>query len=187
MADWPTGWRDVILRTSGIPKTQWALDVLSAWQKSTPVSVSGNNPLGLPVVKGVSTPAAFTQYAAFFTMTDFYAAIKALLATGPGKAVVSDLIGADDLAATWRDIHALGLPGNKTESDYPHLVLDMVASAYRDKLTKRQAGTVKTTGVVAAPANVHQAVAAQNVALHQAATMFGNTADAISHIVRSLG
>lgn len=184
MTDWPTGWRDVVLRDSGIPKTQFALDALTAWERSTPTDTWTNNPLGMPYVKGVSVPAAFTSYAAFGTMADFYGAIKRHLATIKGKAIVGLLIGADDSGALWREIHAMKWPGNDTESDYPHLMLDAIAAKYRDKLTTRQVGTSKTTGSVQAPSHVHEAVKLQAAALHEAATMFSNSADAIAHIIR---
>ena len=186
MTTWPTGWRETILRASGIPKTQFALDVLSAWEKSTPTDAWTANPLGMPVVKGKSVPAAFTAYAAFGTMQDFYDAIKQAFAVMPGKAVVHELISADDHAATWRNIHAMKWPGNLTESDYPHVLLDMVSTKYRDKMTTRALGTSKTTGSVNAPPITHDAIRAQNLAMHHAATAFTNTADAINYLVKGL-
>jgi len=186
MAQWPSSWRESLLRASGIPKTQFALDVLAAWQKSTPLESYSNNPLGMPRSSRSVPSWQDTEYAAYPTMQHFYAAFKRLVSTGQGRAILHVLIAADDHAATWREIHALNWPATKTEQDYPHLVLDMVEQKYRDRLTSRRTGDSKGTGIVTAHPSVHSNVRAQAAALYEVAQKFDDAGSAFEYIARRL-
>jgi hypothetical protein len=184
--DWPTGWREKVLSDSGIPETRFALDVLSAWERSTPTEQWTNNPLGIPYERGRTNRAMSSDYAAYPTIGEFYAAMKRYMDTRNGRQVVRMLVNADDLAATWREIHGMKWPANATESDYPHVLLDMIEDTYRSKMTNRQRGETQGTGIVNASHGAHAAVRMQAAALHHAANHFNNAADALASIMRGM-
>lgn|SRR5487761_129025 len=187
MAGWTQAWRERVLRAGGVPVTQYALDVLSAWRRSTPTEPWTNNPLGHPA-RGSGAPEALdTPYAMFPTINDFTAAMKRLLKSPAGKQLLHTLITSDSYATAWREIHALKWPANLTESDYPAVLLDMVEQTYRDKLSRTSKEKRKTAGTQQASPDVHMAVRQQGYALHDAMTSFGDGRKAIAHIVRSLG
>lgn len=171
MATWPTGWQAATLRAAGIPKTQFALDVLSAWQQSTPTAPWTNNPLGIPA-KGSGAKAALnTPYAAFATIGNFRTVFKRLMSSGDGKAVTQSLIEAQSYAATWRDIHALSWPGNRTESEYPVKLMDLVTAAYEEAARKKAAAkTASPTTQAPKPASQQKAKASQATAAQAAIT-----------------
>lgn len=186
MAGWPSNWRELTLRAAGIPKTQFALDILSQWRQSTPVDPHTNNPLGMPA-KGNHVPRVLnTAYAAFPTMQAFYAAFKRFMHANSGKALLHELISAQSQTATWREIHALNWPANATEKDHPVAVLDKVTEKYRATVTARPRGTTVTTGITHAAPDVHEAVQLQAAVLYKAATSFDKVSDAIAHIVEGL-
>lgn len=143
---WPTNWREETLRAAGVPVTQYALDVLHAWFSSTPTQSWTNNPLGLPSVKDRVPKALNTPYGAYPTHEHFRQAFKQLAHGSPGKILVHVLMDEGDHAAAWRAIHALNLPGNATESDYPAALLDMVEDKYRSKMQTVQPSERKSMG-----------------------------------------
>lgn len=134
MSGWPTNWRQEALRAIGVPVTQHALDVLSAWFKSTPTQPWTNNPLGLAADANGAPRAMGTDYAAFPSHEHFRQALKSLAHGHADKALIHVLLDDGDVAAAWRVINSMPIPGTKTESDYPAELLDMVSDKYRDKL-----------------------------------------------------
>ena len=187
MATWPTGWREELLRVSRIPKTQFALDVLLAWQRSTPTEPWTNNPLGLPKSRLATGKVVGTEFGTFATWYNFRSAFKAMLNTKRGIGALHALANAEKLSDAWREIHSLDLPGNKTETDYPVRLLDMIEEDYRSKVTKSDKGQVKTVGVTQASPDVHHAMRQQALAMTQAAQSFGHGRKAIEHVIRRLG
>lgn len=184
MATWPTGWQQTTLRASGIPITQFALDVLNAWANSTPTEPWTNNPLGMPASPYMYAKALNTDYAAFPTMQDFRDTIKKYLVGGAGRAVQHALIMGESYSDAWREIHALNWPSNKTESEYPSALMDMVQAAYTSKMTNGNRAKPTTTGATHAPPDVHVAMRNQAMRLHHAATTFNSATDAIAHLMR---
>jgi len=146
VSGWPTNWRQEALRAAGVPVTQHALDVLDAWFKSTPTQAWTNNPLGLPPIQNVAPKALNTPYGAYPTHEHFLQAFKKLAHESPGKVIIHVLMNEREYAAAWRAIHALNLPGNATESDYPSTLLDMVEDKYRTKLQTVQPDQRKSMG-----------------------------------------
>lgn len=186
MIGWASGWREATLRASGVTVSQFALDVLSAWQKSTPVVPATNNPLGMPAKGTSNVPYLRTLYALFPGMGSFTAAMAAFLSTSKGAELRHALEAAESLSDAYRAIHALGWPANKTETDYPVVLLDMLEANYRAKLATRTAAKRQTSGIVSAPPAVHAAVRQQAIILHHAATQFSDASKAISHVVKGL-
>lgn len=154
MSGWPTGWREAILRETGVPVTQFALDVLSAWNKSTPTEPWTNNPFGLPPVAGRVPAAVNPMYGSYSGMSMMRRDLKLLLHGTNDKAVIHALISADSYAEAYRAISALGLPAARTESDYPSAVLDLVPQKYRDSLQTVAADSRKSGGPGVVPPNV---------------------------------
>lgn len=175
------------MRAAGIPVSQFALDVLSAWQKSTPVVPATYNPLGMPARGTSNVQYLGTAYALFSGIGAFTKAMATFLASNKGADVRHALELSESLSDAYRAIHALGWPATKTETDYPSALLDMVEAQYRAKLATRTAANRKTTGTVQAPPAVHAAVRQQAAVLHHAATQFSDAAKAISYTVRGLG
>jgi hypothetical protein len=186
MAGWPEGWRERVLRQTGVPKTQFALDVLSAWRQSTPTEPWTNNPLGMPA-RGSNVPRALdTQYGAFVTINAFADAFKHAMKLPQNQNLVHVLIAADSLTAAWREIHGLGWPANATETDYPAVLLDMVEQAFRDKINAVAKRERKTAGTQLASPAQHADIRSQGYALHHAAKHFADGKKAIDFIVRRL-
>lgn len=186
MSTWPTGWREELLRTSGIPKTQFALDVLNAWQLSTPTEPWTNNPLGIPSQGSGHPKALETRYAAFPTMQAFRDTFKRLVRTSRGRNVLDALLSAQSYSDAWREIHALDWPSNATESEYPIRLMDMVSAAYASKMQHKTRDIPTTTGATHAPPDVHDAMRRQSHLLHHAANTLDNTSEAIRFIMKGM-
>lgn len=186
MAGWPSDWRQRSLRAAGVPVSVWALGVLTAWCKSTPVAPWTNNPLGLPARPGGPPRALDTPYGVYPSIAAFAHDFGVLLHGSKGIALQHELISANSLASAWREIHGLKLPANQTETDYPAVLLDMVEEQYREKLSRRKVSERKTSGVTTATPETHDAVRRQAIALHKAAIAFTDGRKAMQHIVRSL-
>lgn len=187
MIGWPTSWQQSVLRAAGLPVTQWGLDVLSAWNKSTPVVPATYNPLGMPA-KGTSNVAYLnTPYGLFSGITAFGKAFSAFLTTPKGRELAGVLSAGDSLSDAYRAIHALGWPGNATETDYPSALLDMLEEAYRAKLATKPASQRKTVGSSKATPAAHAAIRMQSALIHTAATQFADGAKAVQYIVRGMG
>lgn len=156
MNEWPTNWKELALRAAGVPVTQHALDVLTAWFKATPTQSWTNNPLGLPHEPGRVPKALNTPYGAFPTHEHFRQAFKTLAHGSPGKIVIHVLMDEGNYAGAWRAIHALNLPGNATETDYPATLLDMVEDKYRSKLQTTEPADRKSMGTGTGAHQGHQ-------------------------------
>lgn len=186
MASWPTGWQRNVLRASGVPVTQFALDVISAWQKGTPTEPWTNNPLGM-AASGSGAPAALhTPYAAFPSMQAFQDAFKRALSAGQGHSVQESLIMGQSYADAWREIHGLCWPANKTESEYPCPLMDLVSAAYTDKLSAPSRPPSTTTGSTHAPPEVHAAMRKQAQLLNQAANHIDGAAAGMAHVIKGM-
>lgn len=175
------------MRAAGLPVSQFALDVLSAWNKSTPVVPATYNPLGMPAKGTSNVPYLGTPYALFSGIGAFTTAMSKFLASSKGAELRHTLDAGESLSDAYRAIHALGWPATKTETDYPSALLDMLEAQYRAKMATRAVADRKTTGTVQAPSAVHAAVRQQAAVLHHAATQFSDAAKAISYTVRGLG
>lgn len=186
MATWPTGWQRETLRASGIPVTQFALDVLTTWQQSTPTEPWTNNPLGMPASGSGYPKALNTQYAAFPTMAAFRNALKRFLKTGKGRNVLDALLSGQSFSDAWREIHALAWPANKTESEHPAKLMDKVVAAYTSKTQHKTRDIPTTSGATHAPPDVHDAMHRQARLLTHAANTFGSAGDAIAYIMRGM-
>lgn len=184
MTAWPTGWREATLRASGIPVSQFALDVLSAWQQSTPTEAWTSNPLGMPARETGMPRALNTPYAVFTGMGAFIDTFKRFIKTKRGAGLLHTLISASRLSDAWREIHGLSWPANDTETDYPTVLLDMVEQTYRTKLMTKPAADRKSVGTALASPQVHEAVRLQGYALHDAAKHFNSGHEAIAAIIR---
>lgn len=186
MAGWPDQWRERVLRASGIPVTQFALDALTAWQRSTPTEPWTNNPLGYPAQGGNPPSALGTPYGMFVTINQFVQAVKGVLKSRQGEQLQHELISAHSLSAVWREIHGLNWPANATESDYPSVLLDMVEESYRQTVRRKTGGKRRSAGTQLANHDVHEAVRAQAEALTHAVSHFTTGSAAIRSIVRRL-
>lgn len=186
MPQWPTGWQKTILTKAGIPATQFAIDVLSAWQKSTPTAAWTNNPLGMPYQGSGGNRALDTPYAMFHSMSAFGDSLARFMASTKGLAVKQVLTSGDSYSSAWREIHGLKWPASTTETDYPHCLLDKVESKYRAKLAAKTKTGRKSAGNQLASCETHEGMRAQAAALHHAATNFKTGTEAIRHIVRRL-
>lgn len=187
MPQWPDGWREAMLRDASIPITQFALDVLSAWRKSTPTIPQTHNPLGMPA-KGSGHPAYLsTPYALFQSPGHAREAFSRFLGTSKGIELRHVLVSAESLTDAWRAIHALPWPAKLTEDDYPAVLLDMVEQKYRDKIASRTKGKRKTAGTQNAPVAVHEGVKMQARALHNATYTLNDAAKAVRSIIREIG
>lgn len=186
MASWPTGWREATLRAAGIPKTQFALDVLAAWQQSTPTEPWTNNPLGMPSKRDGTMSALYSLYAYFNTMVAFRDEFKRFTKSTKGRNVLDALLLGQSYSDAWREIHALAWPGNETESEYPVKLMDMVEAAYTSKTQHKTRDMPTTSGSTHAPPDVHDAMRRQGHLLHHAANSFSNASDAIAHIMKGM-
>lgn len=186
MSTWSDGWREALLTQAEIPVTQFALDVLSYWEKSTPTSTWTNNPLGMPS-RGTDAPKALnTAYAAFPTMAAFRKAFTKAVHAGSGKPLYTALAAQDKLTVAWRAIHALSWPANSTETDYPSAILDAMDAASRAKLKVSDASDRKTVGLSQSQTDAHAMIRDQNQALHHAVSNISNASDAIGYVLRRM-
>lgn len=186
MTDWPTGWREATLRQAKLSASPFALKVLSAWNKSTPVTPQYNNPLGMPHKGHAAAPYLNTPYAAFPTMAAFRQAFALFLASNKGTELRHTLDLGESMPAAWRAIHALPWPAKFTETDWPSALLDILEEDYKKKLGTRAKGRRKTSGVVQARPDIHAAVRQEAIALHVAATSFDDARQAVRFIMRGL-
>lgn len=187
MTRWSSGWKEATLRHAEIPVTDFATTVLTAWASSTPTQPWTNNPLGMPA-HGNNVPRALnTPYGLFPTMGAFRQAFARLLKTNSGVSLSRVLAAGDDLPDAWRAIHALGFPANRTETDYPVTLLDMLEDDYRAKMATRPVAKRRTVGTGKARPEVHDAMRAQSYAIAYASRAFDNGSAAIAHIMRRLG
>jgi hypothetical protein len=186
MAQWPTGWQHTTLRACGIPVTQFALDVLNAWQQSTPTAPWTGNPLGMPGSSAVSVLSPAGKYRTFITMRQFRDEFKRFLKSSKGKGIYEAILMGQSYSDAWREIHALCWPGNDTESEYPIKLMDMVEAAYTSKQEHKTRDIPKTSGQTHAPPDVHDAMRKQSHLLYQAAKHFSDASTGIAHIMKGM-
>lgn len=187
MYQWPTNWKEETLRAAGVPVTQHALDVLTAWFKATPTQAWTNNPLGLPAGLGGAPKALNTPYAVFPNHEAFRQEFKKLAHGSPGKIVLHVLMDEGEYAAAWRAINALGLPGNTTESDYPAELLDMVEQKYRDNLQTVQPSDRKSMGRGTDSHQGHESLMRSAQRFGEASQTARNVSRAIDSLLRGYG
>lgn len=181
---WPTRWRQQLMEDMGIEPTQFVLDVLSAWRKSTPLEPWTNNPIGLDAKVAGKPHVPMTRYAIFPTMSSFRTEMVRLQATSAGQRLTLALTHGDNHGKVWRAIQALNTPGRATETDYPSAVLDMAGEKYAEKVRAARKEDRKTTGIINPQSTAKDAARLQNQALHHAATHIVDANRAIEHIVR---
>jgi len=187
MPSWPTNWKNQTLASADIPVTPFTLAVMSSWMKSTPLDPWTNNPLGMPSQYGPGLKVHGTRYAAFPNATAFYAAFGRFAATVQGKALVHALTDDGNYAGVWRAVSALRWPGADTETDYPSALLDLTTETYRKSVGASQPSDRKTSGVIRAPAAVHEAMLGQARSLHHAASTFDDATKAVQYLLRRHG
>lgn len=184
MTTWPTGWRQHALRRAEVPITQFALDVLHAWEQATPTDRYTNNPLGVPS-HGYNAPRALHgNYAQFPTMQHFYDAFKTAVHSGTAKPLLSALAANDKHSVAWRAINQLKWPGNDTETDYPSTVLDKITEGIPANWKTAKPEDRKTVGVQGNTNAAQRNTAVQAAALHHAAHHIDGAAKAVEYIVR---
>lgn len=154
MTSWPTTWRSRTLEAAGIRVTPHALEVLKAWQQSTPLPPFTNNPLGMPSTSRGALEYMRTGYAMFVTPEKFYAAFAAFAATSAGKSLAHAIADEGNYASVWRVISSLGWPAVRTETDWPSALLDLTEASYRESVATADPSARKTSGTVGAPAHV---------------------------------
>lgn len=154
MTSWPATWRSRVLEAAGIRVTPHALEVLRAWQRSTPLPVFTNNPVGMPASSRGAMDYMRTGYAMFTTPEKFYAAFGAFAATTPGRNLAHAIADEGNYAAAWRAVSSLGWPASATETDWPGALLDLTEESYRQSVASADPSARKTSGTVGAPAHV---------------------------------
>lgn len=184
MATWPSNWKQRAIVALGIDPTPKALNIISAWSRSTPLQPWTNNPLGMPALSGRTRAVPSTPYAMFGSMPEFYAALARFAATTPGKAVAMEMSSDAGYGPAWRAISSLGWPGGKTETDYPSAVLDLAEQSYRDSVNAVDASQRKTSGAPKAPPDTHAAIKQQAQSIVHAANAFNNAAAATRFLIR---
>lgn len=154
---WQTGWIESLLESSGIPITPWSIEVMDAWQASTPLEPWTNNPLGIPSDRTVYPAVSGTPYAMFPNMAAFNAVFDVQLNRADNVKLREALMRQDSYADAWRSIHALNWPGTKLEGEYPVEVLKLTSKSFIDSVTRGHGISDKTTGVVNSTGSVAQA------------------------------
>lgn len=186
MSVWPTSWRQDALRSIGVEVSQHALDVLRDWHASTPVQPWTNNPLGLPAYGNGAPEAMGTPYAAFPDHGAFNDAL-ALLASRGGHLPIQHALHPDtSIARAWQSIHALDLPGNGTETDYPAVLLDRVAEKYRKKLQTVPVSERKSMGEGIKAVDMHHPVIQAARGIHHAAANIRDVSEAIRYLTQRI-
>lgn len=152
VSDWPSGWREAVLRDLQVPGDDFIMRVLAAWQQSTPLAPYTNNPLGMPYTPGKSAELLKSGYALFVDMPTFRQAFTSFVNSPSGRALHQALLVDQKLGPTFRAIHALKWPADATETDYPSGVLDLMTSPSRERLMTSSVQDRKTSGIIGASA-----------------------------------
>lgn len=178
---WPDGWREALIADMGVDRSDFLMTTLQAWQESTPLQPYTNNPLGMPFVKGSVPQLLSTNYGLFRDMAQFRAAFVQFIMSGTGYNVRSALLGGESLGPLYRAIHALGWPGNATETDYPSQLLDLMTASVRAKLQTASPADRKTAGTIGYTAAQNGAVGQLGNALQRAANAAQSGANALNN------
>lgn len=182
---WPDGWRSAALTAAGLPVDDFTLSVMTSWQVSTPLHPYTNNPIGMPSVPGKYPQLMNTGYALFPTMTEFRNAFSDFLNSPYGRTVREALATQDKLAPAWRAIHALDWPANKTESDWPSALLDMMAEPVRNRLASvKDKSQRRTSGVIGPSLNTTMM---RNASSRKTAEMANTMSQAIRFMQTRMG
>ena len=181
MYKYPDGWREALISDLGLDPSDFLVSVFRAWQESTPLQPYVNNPFGMPYVSGVIPQLQNSGYALFRDMAQFRAAFVAFVKGGHGLALRKALADANSLPAVYRAIHGLNWPGNKTETDYPSGILDLMTDDDRSKLQTRSPDQRKTAGTVAYTSAQNGAVGQLGAALGRASAAALNAANAMNN------
>jgi len=180
---WPSNWRQTSLRSAGVDVTQFAMDILAAWQKSTPTEPWTNNPIGVPSKGFGAPPALNTPYASFPTMEAFRQAFKRAVHSGSGKPLLDALMSEGEHAKAWRVISAMKWPASATESEYPSRILDLAEGKYTATVKPAKGRERKSAGSQLSAPDVSTVFKMQARLLHEAATRFDSHTAAIKHII----
>lgn len=182
MYNWPDGWREAIIADLDVPQSDFLMSVFQAWQESTPLQPYTNNPFGMPYNLGPVPKLLSTDYGLFRDMAQFRAAFVKFVMSGTGANVRSALLGSESLGPLYRAIHALGWPGNATESDYPSGLLDLMTAPVRNKLQTTSPADRKTAGTVGYSSAQGGGLGMVGNALQQAANSALNAANALNNV-----
>lgn len=181
---WASNWRETSLRHAEVEVTQFAKDVLAAWQRSTPTEPWTNNPLGIPA-KGYGAPRALnTPYAAFPTIQAFRDAFRRAVHSHAGKPLLDALMSEGEHGKAWRTISALGWPASDTESEYPSGVLDLAEGKYTDSLKPKVERKNQSAGSQLKHSDIPEVFKAQARHLHRATTDLGFSAAALRQVIQ---
>src|SRR5260221_5952483 len=184
MAAWRALWQVGALEVLGAPDNQETFNIITAWQKSTPLPPYSHNPLGMPAGSSGAKPFLGTPYAEFGSMAMFYDALKTFAATYTGKSLADAMRSDDSYPATWHAVSMLRWPGTQTETDYPAALLDLTSQSFRQSVGATPRPMRKTSGMIAARdsgittgitkvRSVNQATQSFADAKRQAAQIFG--------------
>lgn len=158
MASWPERWRVLALESARIPVTADTLEIMRAWQHSTPLQPYTNNPVGMPASIAGTPSVQGTGYAQFNSPRDFYRAFGKFARTPAGRSLIDAMRKDSPFPAAWRAISSLGWPGSATETDYPSAVLDLTSKSFREAIGATQRERRKTSGTVGATRRDNSAI-----------------------------
>lgn len=184
MYKWPDGWREALISDMGAQQTPFLMNVLQAWNDSTPIQPYTNNFLGMPYVQGVVPQLLNSGYGLFATTVDFRKRFVAFVNSGAGDKLRDALLTGDDLGPVWRAIHALNWPANATETDYPSKVLDLMTATVREKLQSTDPDARRTAGTVGYAAVQNGGLDVATSAIQRAATAALGAANALGRNAR---
>lgn len=148
MYDWQAGWREALISDLGVDRSDFLMSVFQAWQESTPLQPFTNNPLGMPFVRGSVPELLNSGYGLFSDMAQFRQSFAGYVHGPYGAGLKSALLTGESLGKAYRAIRALDWPGNRTETDYPSAVLDLMTANVRARLQTAQPADRKTAGTI---------------------------------------
>lgn len=181
---WASNWRQTSLRHADVEVTQFAMDILAAWQKSTPTEPWTNNPVGIPA-KGYGAPQALnTPYASFPTFQAFREAFRRAVHSHAGKPLLDALMSEGEHGKAWRTINALGWPASATESEYPAKVLDLAEGKYTATVKPKVERKNQSAGSQLPHKDVPQIFKDQARHLHEATAQLGFSSEALRQVIR---
>lgn len=181
MYKYPDGWREALISDLGLEPSDFLMSVFRYWQESTPLQPYVNNPFGMPYVSGVTPELQNSGYALFRDMAQFRAAFVAFVNGGHGQAIRKALTDASSLPAVYRAVHGLGWPGNKTETDYPSGILDLMTDEDRSRLQTTSPDKRKTAGTIAYASAQNGSIGALGAVLGRAAASVMSASNALNN------
>lgn len=148
MLSLPVDWIARALSALAVPEDTATQAIMRAWRQSTPLPEYVFNPIGMPAGSRGAPAYLTTQYAVFPGFTAFLIALASFADTYTGQSLSREMTGDPPYASAWRAIHALNWPGNRTETDYPAVLLDLTTQAYRDSVSAASPADRKTAGMI---------------------------------------